>query len=1128
MSLPFGFVYDERMLEHECGYDPTMAERPERMKLIYERLLNDGLLEDAIKVEARLATDKELILNHPEELIREIENLNTDEKCEEWCKDKEILWMSPKTEEASKLAAGGTIEMVKACLEGKISSGFAIVRPPGHHAYGKVPQGYCVFNNVAIAAKYAVEHLGLERVSNTLFFPLNGAMSTEGDFVAGFHNVLIPILKEWKPQLILISAGFDAGYYDVMLTLGQGVKAHGYGHMARLLSEICPGRTLAVLEGGYFKTNYVEAASMMVRGLKGLPLPHSPVSKRVSGAFLETIWNNLIHHSKHYPVLGKTVEKLQERQRAKGLRPFVQPEPLFLDRGMRKLYDEVKKLRCVRTREWFPELSNEQVEISNALINEYIRNYDWKTETKPPTEEELLNQLTWDEQAKFECYTMSAPTTMFFVNELKDFYEGKIDNTMICDRMLYAEAKSKQTFFVIALAQDPGEKDLVQNLPGLTFQPNFKTYAGYLNASADGKWKMFYVLHESKNNPSTDPVLVWMNGGPGCSSLAGLLEELGPWYVDYDGQTLYENPFSWNLNASVLAIESPIGVGFSYSTDVESYYIANDDQTLEQNFQVLTNFFKDVHPRFANHSFFLSGESYAGIYIPMLSKRLVEQINNNNFPNKNFQGAAIGNGFMNVRGLLNALALWSAYHGRISMAAWDYVKKTCANGNDVDSFDFSQYTYSSNKIDYLGNNSICGNIVQSLITQNANGTEGFDQYNFYYDCYDASLFQSPTPKLRRRPYFNGTKGLNPNTANLVNRVSNDNQWGYFCWGDNAAALWANRRDVQDALHITQDWRNQKNGTYQWQDCNTDLYNNYTLTYDTTNQFFNYVLQNAATDFRFLIYNGDVDTVCNYLGDAKHINQVAKDNNLKAQCRQGNCFTDGDRIPWYFSDNQQLAGFYETFTGKNQKNANTRIDLLTVKGAGHMVPFDRPGPSVQMITNFMFPDNKNNIDYTRKVIDSNPPLDPLRQRCTTRHLAPTRRRAINAVKAEPHQRKHFLSIWWNTKGSIYYELLPASRAVTATIYVDQLQKLVGIIREKRPRHSIVHLLHDNARPHVASGTHQKTTKFDWHPVIHSSYSPGLALPDYYLFRPSRLHPRERKIDKDDDLKIAVDNFFASVS
>ena len=156
------------------------------------------------------------------------------------------------------------------------------------------------------------------------------------------------------------------------------------------------------------------------------------------------------------------------------------------------------------------------------------------------------------------------------------------------------------------------------------------------------------------------------------------------------------------------------------------------------------------------------------------------------------------------------------------------------------------------------------------------------------------------------------------------------------------------------------------------------------------------------------------------------------------------------------------------------------------------------------------------------------MDPLRQRCTTRHLAPTRRRATNAVETEPHQRKHFLSVWCNAKGSIYYELFPASRTVTATIYVDQLQKLVDAIREKRPRRSIVHLLHDNARLYVASGTHQKTTKLGWHPVIHSLYSPGLAPSDYYLFPPLKLQLREKKIDKDDDLKTAVDDFFASQS
>ena len=136
----------------------------------------------------------------------------------------------------------------------------------------------------------------------------------------------------------------------------------------------------------------------------------------------------------------------------------------------------------------------------------------------------------------------------------------------------------------------------------------------------------------------------------------------------------------------------------------------------------------------------------------------------------------------------------------------------------------------------------------------------------------------------------------------------------------------------------------------------------------------------------------------------------------------------------------------------------------------------------------------------------------------------RRRAINAVETEPHQRKHFLFVWCKAKESIYYELLPTSSTVTATIYVDQLQKLIGVAREKRPRRSIVHLLHDNARLHVASGTHQKTTKLDWHSVIHSSYSPGLAPSDYYLFPPLKLHLREKKIDKDDDLKTAVDNFF----
>ncbi|RCN30188.1 hypothetical protein ANCCAN_24045 [Ancylostoma caninum] len=164
-DLPFGYVYDERMLEHECAYDETMQERPERMVHIHNRLEHDGLLKGAVKVDAREATDAELMLNHPGDLVRELDALSTDEECEEYCRDKEILWLCPKSAQAARVAAGGVDKPYLGCSYCRVGNSFAIVRPPGHHAFGRVPQGYCVFNNVAVAAKYAVEHLGIKKVS---------------------------------------------------------------------------------------------------------------------------------------------------------------------------------------------------------------------------------------------------------------------------------------------------------------------------------------------------------------------------------------------------------------------------------------------------------------------------------------------------------------------------------------------------------------------------------------------------------------------------------------------------------------------------------------------------------------------------------------------------------------------------------------------------------------------------------------------------------------------------------------------------------------------------------------------------------------------------------------------------
>ncbi|CAJ0606714.1 unnamed protein product [Cylicocyclus nassatus] len=484
VNLPFGYVYDERMLDHECRYDGTMQERPQRMTLIHERLEKDGFLKGAVKVEAREASDDELLLNHPGTLIQELDSLKTDEECEEYCRDKEILWLCSKSAHAARIAAGGTIELVKANVEGRVGNSFAIVRPPGHHAFGKTPMGYCVYNNVATAAKYATDRLGLKKVAvvdfdyhagngthyslrgdprfhftsfhafhhgafwpyssefdyntkyeNTLMFPLNGAMNTETDYVSAFHQLLLPMLRSFKPELILVSAGFDSGYYDLQKEQGQGVKAHGYGHMVRLLNEICPNRVIAVLEGGYYPTNYTEGASMLVRGLKGLPLPHLEIGK-LSPAFKETMWDNILYHSLRYPSLKQWLQKLQDNQKKRGLPEYHSNPTLNLGRGVRDVWDETKRTRAVRTREWFPDLSPEQKLDSDRAIAAYVKAYDYSKPTENPSEESLLEQMTWTERSEVEAFVHKAPICLAFINEFTEFLQGKSQSMMICDRKL--------------------------------------------------------------------------------------------------------------------------------------------------------------------------------------------------------------------------------------------------------------------------------------------------------------------------------------------------------------------------------------------------------------------------------------------------------------------------------------------------------------------------------------------------------------------------------------------------------------------------------------------------------------------------------------------------------------------
>lgn len=128
------------------------------------------------------------------------------------------------------------------------------------------------------------------------------------------------------------------------------------------------------------------------------------------------------------------------------------------------------------------------------------------------------------------------------------------------------------------------------------------------------------------------------------------------------------------------------------------------------------------------------------------------------------------------------------------------------------------------------------------------------------------------------------------------------------------------------------------------------------------------------------------------------------------------------------------------------------------------------------------------------------------------------------KVDPHGRKVLLCCWWDHQGMLYYELLTSGETVTANVYADQLRKLATAVREKRRRRSEVHLLHDNARPHVASATRQQLEELGWATVPHPPYSPDLAPSDYHLFRALKNFLRGQSFSDFDHLKNALADFF----
>ncbi|KAM0012898.1 putative carboxypeptidase D [Helianthus debilis subsp. tardiflorus] len=159
--------------------------------------------------------------------------------------------------------------------------------------------------------------------------------------------------------------------------------------------------------------------------------------------------------------------------------------------------------------------------------------------------------------------------------------------------------------------------DQVSSLPGQSFNVDFPHYAGYVIVNEESGRALFYWLTRATEDPASKPIedpaskpiVLWLNGGPGCSSIAfGMAEEVGPFHVNKDGKSVYLNPYSWNTVANLLFLDSPVGVGYSYSNTYGDIRSNGDKRTSEDALQFLLNWLERF-PKYKGRDFYLTARA---------------------------------------------------------------------------------------------------------------------------------------------------------------------------------------------------------------------------------------------------------------------------------------------------------------------------------------------------------------------------------------------------------------------------------------------------------------------------------------------------------------------------------------
>lgn len=353
--------------------------------------------------------------------------------------------------------------------------------------------------------------------------------------------------------------------------------------------------------------------------------------------------------------------------------------------------------------------------------------------------------------------------------------------------------------FAVSKAAVPADY-LITSLPGLEGPfPTFKQYSGYITVNETTGKNMFFWFNEAVTNPANSPVVVWLQGGPGCSSLLGMALENGPYHPTLNpAGTVTPFPYSWNRIANTLYIESPAGVGFSYS-NTPSDYNTGDNQTAYDNYIFLQKWFQ-VFTTYQSNDLWITGESYGGVYIPTLTYNIL--LGQDTRLKQQLKGLMLGNPVI----------------------------------------DCPQY----------------GIIVNPYATQmSLYYWHAMIPYRTYRDWVSIGCGEINPPDQKK------CATIFEEASNMIGQISGDDLYLNFCTGngtlstlektpncvtpDDVITAWYNRADVKNAIHAK--------ASITWSECTSNI--NYTMTNPDILDYLTVIFREKPS-LNILYYSGDVD------------------------------------------------------------------------------------------------------------------------------------------------------------------------------------------------------------------------------------------------------------------------------